>query len=125
MNIVEIYDPPMCCSSGLCGPAIDHVLLAVNDMILALHKQGVEVKRFNIAQQIKEVMANPAVAQALHSKGKKALPMTFVNGTILKSGSYPSYEELCTALAITPLSDAKPVTLIAAPETSSSNNPKE
>ena len=120
MKTIEIYDPPMCCSSGLCGPAVDPLLLAVNDMILALQKQGVEVKRFNIAQQIKEVMANPEVAKAIHSKGKQALPMTFVNGTLFKSGIYPNYEELCDALAITAISSAKPITLMAAPETSPS-----
>jgi len=125
MNTVEIYDPPMCCSSGLCGPALDPVLLAVNDTILALQKQGVEVKRFNIAQQIKEVMANPEVAKAIHSKGKKALPMTFVNGTLFKSGAYPTYEELCAAIGMIPLSRTRPLTLIAAPDASISKDEKE
>jgi hypothetical protein len=37
---IEIYDPAMCCSSGLCGPAIDPALLKMNDAILALKRQG-------------------------------------------------------------------------------------
>ena len=33
---VEIFDPPMCCPTGLCGPALGQTLLDVNEMILAL-----------------------------------------------------------------------------------------
>ena len=48
---VEIYDPAMCCSSGMCGPGIDPALVKMNKAVLALQKQGVEVLRFNLAQQ--------------------------------------------------------------------------
>ncbi|HDH53272.1 MAG TPA: arsenic metallochaperone ArsD family protein, partial [Nitrospirae bacterium] len=27
---VEIYDPAMCCSSGMCGPSIDPALVKIN-----------------------------------------------------------------------------------------------
>ncbi|GAB4483159.1 MAG: arsenite efflux transporter metallochaperone ArsD [Thermodesulfovibrionales bacterium] len=107
---IEIYDPAMCCSSGLCGPAIDPVLVKVNDAIIALKKQGVEVERFNLAQQPKVYMANKTVADLLHKNGKKVLPITFVNGNLLKSGEYPTYEELCAALGIEPLKQ-KPIPL--------------
>ncbi len=100
---VEIYDPAMCCSSGLCGPAIDPVLIKVNDAIIALKKQGVEVERFNLAQQPKNFMANKTVADLLQKNGKKVLPITFVNDQVFKTGEYPSYEDLCIALGIEPL----------------------
>ena len=99
---IEIYDPAMCCSSGLCGPAIDPVLVKVNDAIIALKKQNVEVERFNLAQQTKLFMENKTVADLLHNGGKKVLPITFVNGAVFKTGGYPSYEELCSALGIEP-----------------------
>ncbi len=107
---VEIYDPAMCCPSGLCGPAIDPALVKINDAVLALKKQGVEVERFSLAQQTKAFMDNKKVADMLHKNGKKALPVTIVNGEVLKTGSYPSYEELCGALGIEPLK-AKPISL--------------
>lgn len=100
---VEIYDPAMCCSSGLCGPAIDPALVKVNDAILALKRQNVEVERYNLAQQTKLFMANKSVAELLHKNGKKVLPITFVNGAVFRTGEYPSYEELCAALGIEPL----------------------
>jgi hypothetical protein len=99
---VEIYDPAMCCSSGLCGPAIDPVLVKVNDAILALERHGVAVERHNLAQQTKHFIDNKLVADLLHENGKKALPVTIVNGAVFRTGAYPTYEELCTALRITP-----------------------
>ena len=109
---VEIYDPAMCCSSGMCGPSIDPALVKINEAALALQKQGVEVLRFNLAQQPKEFMANKTVADLLHKNGKKALPVTMVNGEIFKTGVYPSYEDLCKALGIEPLKQGRPITLI-------------
>lgn len=109
---VEIYDPALCCSSGLCGPNIDPVLLRVNDAVLALKKQGVEVERFNLTQQVKEFMNNPKVKSLLTKNGKKVLPITLVNGEVFKTGEYPSYEELCKALGIEPLKH-KPITLLS------------
>ncbi len=100
---VEIYDPPMCCSSGLCGPNIDPVLVKVNETILNLKKQGVEVQRFNLAQQPKAFMENPTVKSLLAKNGKKILPVTIVNGEVLKTSEYPEYQELCNALGIEPL----------------------
>ena len=107
---IEIYDPAMCCSSGLCGPALDPVLVKMNDAVIALKKQGVEVERFNLAQQPKEFMANKTVANLLHKNGKKILPVIIVNGEVFSTGQYPSYEDLCRALGIEPLKH-KPIAL--------------
>jgi hypothetical protein len=115
----------MCCSSGLCGPVLDPTLVAVNDAVLALTKQGVAVTRYNPVQQLKEVMANQEVAEAIHRQGKKALPMVFVNGRLLKSGAYPSYEELCEALGLTPLAKCRPLTVLSAPAKNSDPKRKE
>ena len=100
---VEIYDPALCCSSGLCGPKIDPILVRMNDAILALKKQGVEIERFNLAQQTQEFMTNKTVADLLHKNGKEILPVIFVNGEVFKTSQYPSYEDLCKALGIEPL----------------------
>ncbi len=107
---IDIYDPAMCCSSGLCGPAADPVLVKMNDAIIALKKQGVEVERYNLAQQPKAYMENKTVADLLHKNGKNILPIIFANGEVVKTGAYPSYEELCKALNIEPLKH-RPISL--------------
>ncbi|MDA8088742.1 MAG: arsenite efflux transporter metallochaperone ArsD [Nitrospiraceae bacterium] len=99
---IEIYDPPMCCSSGLCGPALDPVLVKVNDALMALKRQGVQVERYNLAQQTREFMSNVIVAELLQKSGKKILPVTLVNGEVFRTGGYPAYEEMCDALGIKP-----------------------
>ena len=108
---IEIYDPAMCCSSGMCGPSIDPVLVKMNEAVLALKKQGIEIERFNLAQQPKEFLANKTVAELLHKNGKKVLPVTVVNGEVFSTGAYPSYEEICNALGIDPLKKGKPISL--------------
>ncbi len=109
---VEIYDPAMCCSSGLCGPSIDPVLVRMNDTLLALKKQNIEVERFNLAQQPKAFLDNKKVADLLQRGGKAVLPITVVNGDIFRTGEYPSYEDMCKALGIEPLKH-KPISLSA------------
>lgn len=108
---IEIYDPAMCCSSGLCGPSLDPVLVKMNDAVLALKKQGVEVERFNLAQQPKAYMENKVIADLLHKNGKKILPVIIVEGKVFKTGEYPSYEDLCKALGIEPLK-TRPIALM-------------
>lgn len=99
----------MCCSSGLCGPGVDPVLIKVNEAVLTLQKQGVEVTRFNLAQQPKDFMANRTIADLLHKNGKKVLPVTLIDGSVFKTGAYPSYEDLCTSLNIEPLKKDNPL----------------
>jgi hypothetical protein len=97
---VDIYDPAMCCSTGICGPVLDPVLVKMNDALMELKKQGVVVKRFNLAQQPKAFMANKTVAELLQKKGKDTLPITFVNEKVFLTAEYPSYEKLCEALGL-------------------------
>ena len=99
---IEIYDPPMCCSSGLCGPALDPVLVKVNDALMALKRQGVQIERYNPTQQPREFMSNAKVAELLRKHGKDVLPVTLINGEVFKTGGYPSCEEMCGALGIKP-----------------------
>ncbi len=108
---IAIYDPALCCSTGLCGPVVDPVLVQVNDAVLALKKQGVEVERFNLSQQTRDFMTNKTVADLLHKNGKKVLPIIIVDGAVFKTGAYPSYEDLCKALGLEPLHH-KPMTLL-------------
>ncbi len=109
---IEIYDPALCCSSGLCGPSVDPVLVKVNDAVLALKKQGVEVERFNLAQQPTAFWANQAIVDLLGKNGKDVFPVTIINGEVFKTREYPSYGELCEKLGLEPLKQGKPITLI-------------
>ena len=108
---IRIYDPAMCCPTGVCGPAVDPVLVKMNETVLAFRKQGVDVKRYNLTQQPGEFMEENTVTALLKEGGKKVLPITLVNGELFMSGSYPSYEELCEKLGIEPVK-IKPISLL-------------
>jgi hypothetical protein len=97
---IEVFDPPMCCPTGICGPNIDPELLKIQDAILTLKKQGVEVERYGLAQQIDKFMSNEIIADLINKNGSKVLPITLVNGTVFKTGTYATYEELCQALRL-------------------------
>ena len=95
---VEIFEPPMCCSTGLCGPTIDPVLLDVSEMVLKLNDQGVAVQRYVMNQQPQAFLNNPEVYRLVRERQLTALPITTVNGQIIKVGAYPTLAEVQTAL---------------------------
>lgn len=89
-----VFDPAMCCSTGVCGPEVDPKLLAFSADVDWLAKQGVEVRRFNMAQEPGAFAEDAGVKSALEAMGQRALPMIRVNGHTVMSGSYPTREQI-------------------------------
>lgn len=96
---ISVYDPAMCCSTGICGPGVDQQLLHVAQYLRRFEAEGINVERFNLTQQPQAFVENPRVAGLLQAFGEQALPITLVNGTILTYGAYPSSEEISAAFA--------------------------
>ena len=95
---VELFDPPMCCPTGLCGPAIDQTLLDVNEMILSLQAQSVRVERYQMISHPDAFLSNAEVMRLVREKEMAALPITVVNGKVFKVGVYPTLAEIRAAL---------------------------
>ncbi len=95
---VEIFDPPLCCPTGMCGPTIDPVLLDVNEMIVTLQSQGIPVARYQMATHAQAFVNNKEVFRLIREKQLTALPITVVCGQVLKSGGYPTLAEVRAAL---------------------------
>jgi disulfide oxidoreductase YuzD len=91
---VQIFDPAMCCSTGVCGPNVDPVLPRFAADVEWLKSKGVEVERFNLAQQVAAFTGNPTVKSTLNAKGTKCLPLIVVNGAIVAEGAYPTRKDL-------------------------------
>ncbi len=98
-TMVEIYDPPMCCPTGLCGPTLDQMLLDVSDMILALAEKGVVVERYQMTTNPQKFMANMEIMRLVREQQMAALPITAVNGQVIKVGAYPTLNEVQTYLS--------------------------
>ncbi len=96
--VVEVFDPPMCCPTGLCGPTLDQTLLDVNEMILALQADGVTVARYQMTSQPQAFLSNPQVMRLVREQQMAALPITAVRGKVVKVGAYPTLAEVRTHL---------------------------
>jgi len=94
MNKVEIFDPALCCPTGVCGPSVDPELTRMASAVFLLEKKGFNIIRYNLASEPARFSENEAVNKVLHELGPDALPMTVLNGMVEKQGGYPSNEEL-------------------------------
>ena len=95
---VEIFDPPLCCPTGVCGPTVDQTLLDVNEMILDLKRDGIRVERYQMASSPAAFLNNAEVMRLVRERQMEALPITVVQGQVLKIGAYPSSAEVRAAL---------------------------
>lgn len=98
---VEIFDPPMCCPGGLCGPAIDPARLDITEALLRLRQEydgQLTVDRYLLPGHAGKFMSAPPVMQALQAGGAGVLPIALVNGRVLTRGRYPTYQELVQAI---------------------------
>ena len=99
---LEVFDPPMCCSSGVCGPSVDPALVQFASDFLWVAGQGVHVERYNLAQQPQAYAASEIVRTALKEHGNACLPLILVNGAIVSQGRYPTREELAKLAGLEP-----------------------
>ena len=95
---VALFDPPMCCPSGLCGPGLDPTLLDVNEMILALQAQGIRVERYQMTSHPQQFIDNGEVMRLVREQQLAALPITIVREQVVKTGAYPTLDEIRVAL---------------------------
>ena len=95
---IQVFDRPMCCSTGLCGPQVDQTLVRFAADLDWLRRQNVQVERFNLSQQPGEFAQHDDVRSVLESKGTDALPIIRVDGKIVCQGMYPQ-RDLLAALA--------------------------
>ncbi len=97
-TVVGVYDPAMCCPTGVCGPSVDPELSRISGDLRWLETQGAKVERFNLAQEPDAFVANPRVTGLMQAFGEGALPAVLVDGEVAAHGRYPSREELVEAV---------------------------
>ena len=97
---LEVFDPPMCCSSGVCGPKVDKKLVMFSSALEWLRTQGVEVVRYNPAQRYDAFAENAVVTHTINTAGTECLPLLLVDGVIVSQGSYPAKNELAQMLGV-------------------------
>ncbi|MBP2627594.1 MAG: Arsenical resistance operon trans-acting repressor ArsD [Firmicutes bacterium] len=93
MSKIEIFDPAMCCATGLCGVSVDQELLRVATMINTLTKKGATVIRYGLSSEPQAFVDNKKVNEYLMKEDVEVLPITIVDGEVVKTKGYPTDEE--------------------------------
>lgn len=106
MKVIKIYEPSMCCSTGVCGPSVDTELLRITALMNQLNKNQKQMERYNLTDHPMVFVEDKVVNQLLNDKGTEVLPITVVEGKVLKTGTYPSNDEIEKILSVT-LEDEK------------------
>jgi len=91
---VQVFDPAMCCSTGVCGPSVDPVLPRFAADLEWLKSKGAQVERYNLAQEVGAFTSNSIVKTTLNSQGTKCLPLVLVDGVIVSEAIYPTRKML-------------------------------
>ena len=120
---LQVFDPAMCCSTGVCGPGVDPALPRFAADLEWLKSKDVAVERYNLAQQVGDFTGNPLVKSTLNREGTKCLPLLLADGIIVARGAYPTREELARIAGvkyeagpvITKVKEASGLVSIAAP----------
>lgn len=94
MTAIQVFDPAMCCSSGVCGSDADQTLINFSADVHWAKQQGMQIERFNLSQQPMEFANNKIVNDFLHRAGQAALPLILIDGEIALAGRYPARKEL-------------------------------
>lgn len=110
MKSIQVFDPALCCSSGVCGTDVDQKLVDFSADVDWAKQQGAQIERFNLAQQPMAFADNAAVKNLLQQHGEAALPVLLVDGQVSLSGSYPSRDMLAAWLGLHDLQPAASAT---------------
>ena len=94
MSKIDVYDPALCCSTGVCGAEVDQDLVDFSGLVRWAEGEGASIARHNLAQQPQDFAGHPVVAELLRANGSAALPVTLVDGQPAMTGRYPSRQEL-------------------------------
>jgi len=100
MKTLHVYDPAMCCSTGVCGPQVDATLVRFAADLKWLADQHISVYRHSLSQAPAAFVQNDIVKSLLHEKGDSVLPVVIAEGKVIATGRYPSRDELCNALGL-------------------------
>lgn len=108
MKTIQVFDPALCCSSGVCGVEVDQKLVDFAAAVDWARQQGARIERFNLAQQPLAFAENATVKGFLERSGQEALPLVLVDGEVALAGRYPGRAELArwAGLSVLPVAAA-------------------
>lgn len=100
MKKMIIFEPAMCCSTGVCGPGVDPELLRVSSVLSNLKNKDIIVERYNLSINPQIFVDNKVINEVLMKDGVDTLPVVVLEGEVVKTKGYPTDEEFCEWLEV-------------------------
>lgn len=100
MKNIRIFEPAMCCATGLCGPSIDPDVLRISTLLSSLKEKGIVVERYNLTSHPQVFAQNEAVKELLSKHGTAILPVTISGDHVVLTGRYPTNQEVFAWLQV-------------------------
>lgn len=100
MTTIRVFEPALCCNTGVCGDDLDQNLVEFTADLSALQGQGVDITRHNLANDPMAFAENETVRTFLQVAGSEGLPLTLVDGITVMTGAYPKRDQLLKFAAV-------------------------
>lgn len=100
MKNIRIFEPAMCCATGLCGPSIDPELLRISTLLSSLKEKGIVVERYNLTSHPQVFAQNEAVKELLSKHGTAILLVTISGEDVVLTGRYSTNQEVLAWLQV-------------------------
>lgn len=94
MPTIRVFEPALCCNTGVCGPDVDQSLVDFTAALNAVKDSGGDIARANLASDPVAFTEDPTALAFMRTAGSEGLPLTVVDGVTVLTGRYPSLTEL-------------------------------
>jgi len=94
MSTIEVFEPALCCSTGVCGGDVDQALVTFSADLDWVRSQGGDITRFNLASEPIAFTQREPVTAFLQIAGSEGLPLVLVDGVTAQTGRYPDRAQL-------------------------------
>ena len=94
MSKIEVFEPALCCATGVCGEDVDQQLVNFSADLDFIRSRGGDIARYNLASEPQAFAAHEAVTAFLHVSGSAGLPLVLVDGVTAMTGRYPDRIQL-------------------------------
>ncbi len=94
MPAIRIFEPALCCNTGVCGTDVDQTLVTFTADLHALRERGADVTRANLGTDPAAFTSNETAVAFVRTAGSEGLPLTLVDDVTVLTGRYPTRDEL-------------------------------
>ena len=94
MPEIHVYEPALCCTTGVCGPELDQSLVSFTADVAHVNEAGGQVMRHNLANDPQAFVTDDGIRAFMHVAGSEGLPLTTVGGVTVLTGAYPTRDQL-------------------------------